>query len=292
MDTWLEHSVGTGGRNLPIDVAAVEDLFNRATADLPLKWDGLFGLTLVDHIERFQTDVVHATHPDGLVDRGGQTLRALNHAARTVPVAPTHRQGSSAYAGWFGLDINRLTLLYGLQFTGAPPGLSVLATAIKLDTAILDIRWAAYMLATAWWETGRTFAPVPEGGRGAGHPYGSPATYRDADGNNHTNTYYGRGYVQLTWLDNYLSLGQAIGQGDALAIDPDQALDPTIAYQIMSYGMTHGSFSSAHHKLADYIHGETCDYVGARRIINLLDHANDIAAAAVKLEMLLRLASE
>lgn len=294
MDVVLEHSVGAGGRNLPVDVAAVEDLLNRATAttELPVRWDGVFGATLGSRIEQFQQQVGHAQHPDGRVDPHGHTLALLNDAAHTVPIVPTHRQGASAYAGWTRLDIDKLVLLYGLQFGSKPAGLSVLTAAIKRDPVIQDIRWAAYMLATAWRETGRTFAPVPEIGEGAGHDYGNPVTYTDGDGKQHTNTYYGRGYVQLTWLDKYLALGQAIGQGDALAIDPEKALDPKIAYDVMSYGMTNGWFTTAHHKLADYIHDETCDYLHARRIINAMDHAQEIAAIAVKLEMLLRLASE
>jgi hypothetical protein len=147
------------------------------------------------------------------------------------------------------------------------------------------------MLATAWWETGRTFEPVEEGGKGAGHTYGNPVAYTDAAGGKFTNAYYGRGYVQLTWLDNYKNLGDAIGEGDALAKDPKKALDPAIAYKIMSYGMRNGSFSTAHHKLSDYIHDDVCDYRHARRIINLMDHADDIAEMAKKLEMLLRIAS-
>ena len=105
----------------------------------------------------------------------------------------------------------------------------------------------------------------------------------------HENRSYGRGYVQLTWLGNYLDLGKAIGEGEALAIDPDKALEPAIAYEIMSSGMVHGSFTGR--RLADYIDDTTCDYFHARRIINGLDHATEIAAMAVKLEMLLRLAS-
>ena len=54
---------------------------------------------------------------------------------------------------------------------------------------------------------------------------------------------YGRGYVQLTWKNNYLTLGKALGLGDDLAKNPDHVLDPDIAYEIMSYGMRNGSFS-------------------------------------------------
>ncbi|HUB12304.1 MAG TPA: glycoside hydrolase family 19 protein [Acetobacteraceae bacterium] len=289
----LERSVGSGGRNLPIDVAGATDLLNAAlTQELPLKWSGVYGGTLEDHIFIFQREAGHMHTPDGRIEPHGHTLQLLNHAASHAQLPLTHKQGSAAYRGRWFLDADKLSTLYGLQFGKVPSGLKVLASAIQLDPAIQDIRWIAYMLATAWWETGRKFEPVREDGQGADHDYGDPVTYQDSDGNKYTNVYYGRGYVQLTWEDKYLSLGKAIGLDDALAINPDLALDPKIAYQVMSYGMTHGSFTTAHHKLADYIDDQKCDYFRARRIINGLDHATEIAAQAAKLEMLLRLSCE
>src|ERR1044071_1113225 len=52
-----------------------------------------------------------------------------------------------------------------------------------------DRRWLAYMLATTFHETARTMQPIREFGRGRGTRYGT--------------TYYGRGFVQLTWEANY-----------------------------------------------------------------------------------------
>ena len=83
-------------------------------------------------------------------------------------------------------------------------------------------------------------------------------------------------------------MGEALGLGDDLMINPDHALDPQTAYNIMSYGMRNGSFTTAHHKLADYIGPSKCDYSLARRIINGLDHHTEIAENATQLEMLLR----
>jgi predicted chitinase len=54
----------------------------------------------------------------------------------------------------------------------------------------------------------------------------------DANGKKHTNTYYGRGYVQLTWQENYASLGQSLGLGDDLLVNPDNALIPQTAYSM------------------------------------------------------------
>src|SRR5215468_7473566 len=59
-----------------------------------------------------------------------------------------------------------------------------------------DDRHLAYILATTFHETAQTMAPIAEYGKGKGKPYGVP------DGP-YNQVYYGRGFVQLTWYDNY-----------------------------------------------------------------------------------------
>jgi predicted chitinase len=181
--------------------------------------------------------------------------------------------------------------LYELQFEklGAAQrtGFTQLLEYINEDLEIWDVGWCAYMLATVKRECDNRWEPIPEYGRGAGHVYGNPDPYTDAQGKKYSNIYYGRGYVQLTWKKNYLTLGQALGLGDDLAKNPDDALDPDIAYDVMSYGMRNGSFSTGN-KLSTYIDATTCDYEHARRIINGKDVAELIAGWALNLEMLLR----
>src|SRR5271156_4227917 len=76
-------------------------------------------------------------------------------------------------------------------------GLNSLITAMNNDPIMSsDPRWLAYALATIMWEADRTFQPIPENGRGKGHSYGIPDPITGQ-------TYYGRGYVQLTWKANY-----------------------------------------------------------------------------------------
>jgi putative chitinase len=132
-----------------------------------------------------------------------------------------------------------------------------------------DLRWLAYMLATAFWETARTMQPIAEYGRGKGRRYGvaDPST---------GHTYYGRGYVQLTWDYNYRAMGSILGVD--LVNNPDKALDPTIAAAIMFEGMQRGTFTSK--KLADYFNDRLTDWVNARRIINGTDKAETIASMA------------
>lgn len=149
---------------------------------------------------------------------------------------------------------------------------------IENDQDLNDVRWAAYMLATVKWECANKWRPVEEFGHGKGKPYGLPVTVTDTNGEKYANIYYGRGYVQLTWHQNYVNLGQKIGLGNQLEIHPEKTLDPQTAYRIMSFGMRHGSFTGV--GLPRYIHDDVCDYYNARYIINRLDQADKIAMFA------------
>ena len=132
-----------------------------------------------------------------------------------------------------------------------------------------DTRGLAYILATAFWETARSMQPVREIGRGRGKPYGT------ADPNTHQ-TYYGRGFVQLTWKANYAAMGKVCGLD--LVAAPDHALQPEVAIAILFEGMQRGLFTGR--KLADFFGAGEADWVGARRIINGQDRAETIAGYA------------
>jgi hypothetical protein len=219
-------------------------------------------------------------------------LRSVIGASRQSRVATRLGEASSSLSI---INDGAFLKLYDLQFgrLGAAQraGLTKLIDYINHDPEIWDVGWCAYMLATVKRECNDQWQPIREIGRGAGHVYGNPAPYTDAQGKRYANIYYGRGYVQLTWLHNYITLGQALGLGDDLAKNPDHALDPDIAYDVMSYGMRNGSFSPGH-KLSTYINGGLCDYEPARRIINGNDHAALIAGWALNLEMLLRVSCD
>ncbi|PLX36538.1 MAG: hypothetical protein C0606_14775 [Hyphomicrobiales bacterium] len=135
--------------------------------------------------------------------------------------------------------------------------------------ALPDPRWLAYMLATTFHETARTMQPIREYGRGRGRRYGRP----DPDTGQ---TYYGRGFVQLTWKGNYRTMGKLLGID--LVADPERALDLAHATAILFEGMIGGHFTGR--KLADYIDGERADLVNARRIINGRDRAPLVAGYA------------
>ncbi len=167
----------------------------------------------------------------------------------------------------FFFDQVRKTLFDGKLKQSQVEGLAAILDGWEKGYAKKDDRWLAYMLATAHHETDRTMQPIREYGRGKGRPYGvpDPATGQ---------TYYGRGYVQLTWKDNYAAMAKFCGAD--LVKDADLALRPDYAAIVMFEGMTRGSFTGK--KLANYFDGATEDWVNARRIINGLDKANAIAA--------------
>ena len=112
-------------------------------------------------------------------------------------------------------------------------------TALRLawDTSYRDYnpKFLAYALATATWETNHTLQPVREIGLGRGKPYGVP------DPITHE-TYYGRGYVQLTWKTNYAKMGLRLGEPHLVAA-ADNALIPAVAAKILFQGMIDGMFT-------------------------------------------------
>ena len=134
--------------------------------------------------------------------------------------------------------------------------------------AIEDPRQLAYILATTRGEVGSTMQPLREVGRGKSRAYGKLAP--------NGQTYYGRGFVQLTWQRNYRAMGDLLGID--LVSSPDLALDRQIAAQILVKGMKRGMFTGK--ALSTYISGDRCDFLNARRIINGMDRASEFARFA------------
>lgn len=161
---------------------------------------------------------------------------------------------------------------------------------ILAATAALPVTYRAYLLATAKHETADTMQPITEyGGRKYFDKYdtgklaaalgNTPA----ADGDGYL--YRGRGYVQITGRANYRKAGLALGLD--LLRNPDMALQPTVAAQILVRGCVEGWFTGK--KLADYLPG---DYRGARRVVNGMDRADLIAGYARQFEIALAAAED
>lgn len=119
----------------------------------------------------------------------------------------------------------------------------------------------AYVLATAYHETAHTMKPIKELG---GEKYLKSKKYYP---------YFGRGYVQLTWKENYIKAGKKLGAD--FIHNPGLLLEARYAAPILVVGMIEGWFTGK--KLSDYISGTKSDFVGARRIINGTDKASLIS---------------
>jgi len=227
---------------------------------------------------------------------------------------------------------------------------------MERDPAITDIRWMAYMMATAFIESAQTvkmtkttktgrghrvsrkvkvwrnFTPIEEKGHGKGRLYEKPvkvkalddggARVTEWDGNQwqvsptgvvkelHKNqkrgvepgvkrdprytaddgdeiSYFGRGYVQLTWWNNYLDTGLLLGLGLDLLLDPDLVDEPKIAYRIISTGMRTGKGFANKRTFSQFFHGDHTDYVHARAMVNGKSHQQEIGVIAQKFENVL-----
>lgn len=158
------------------------------------------------------------------------------------------------------------------------------------------LQQSAYILATAYWESGLTFQPVREGLAKTDQEarayvfklfeedkikinYAEPAKNGQA--------FYGRGYVQLTWEKNYRAIGDhLIGDSALFYRKPDLVMRPDLAAIIMVRGMLDGIFTD--HKLADHITRDRCDYLCARQTVNRMDRAEKIADWAEKMEYVVK----
>jgi hypothetical protein len=153
--------------------------------------------------------------------------------------------------------------------------------AILAATSGLPTSWRAYILATAWHETAGTMQPIREYGMGRGKRYGRP-------GRNGGQIPYGRGYVQLTWDDNYETLDKALKLNGALIKNYDLALEPNTAASILVHGMTTGLFDGKRRGLKDFIpcdRGTKEQFIAARRTVNIQDKADMIADYAVEFQI-------
>ena len=130
----------------------------------------------------------------------------------------------------------------------------------------LKTQWA-YMMATIEWETASTFEPVREA-------YWLSESWRENNLRHHP--YYGRGYVQLTWEDNYQTYKSVTGLD--LVSNPDLAMKPDVALHILVHGFKNGTFTN--YKLEDFVDSGSTDYYTARKCINWLDKASEIREIA------------
>ena len=169
---------------------------------------------------------------------------------------------------------NSRKLLFSWKFKQSQvDGLNAVLDEWEKNYPDKDDRWLAYMLATAHHETDRRMQPIEEYGKGKGRPYGSNIKMNRTRYYDTANLFYGRGFVQLTWYENYEKAGGKLGVN--LIKNPEKALDLKIATKIMFLGMMEGWFTGK--RLSNYFNATTEDVYNARRIINGTDKASLIA---------------
>lgn len=184
--------------------------------------------------------------------------------------------------------------LYGGRLTpGAVAGHEAVLDAWTVQQPEGCRRHLAYVLATAFHETGGVMQPVSENlnysAAGLLRTFGryfSPAeakvyarqperianrAYGGRMGNGDEASgdgwrYRGRGLVQITGRANYRRFG--------LEDFPDRALEPQRATAILIEGMLEGCFTGK--RLCDYFTVARSDWTGARAIINGRDRAADV----------------
>lgn len=200
------------------------------------------------------------------------------------------------HAAFFAGVRTSAQLFDGRLTLGQVAGMEEILSAWEASS-LTDLRWLAYMLATAFHETGRAMQPVVEnlnysaaGLRTTFPKYFTAAqaasyarkpekianrAYANRIGNGSEASgdgwrYRGRGLVQITGRDNYRTYG--------IEGAPDTALEPKTAVRIMFDGMIHGRFTGK--KLADHFNNKTGNWSGARSIINGADKADAITKQA------------
>lgn len=214
--------------------------------------------------------------------------------------APAHVTSIDALADAFGLPragdgrgvtpLNREAFFVTMRdrFGRLGPTQVVGTTAILDAIAGAPLSWQAYMLATAWHETGATMQPVREA-------HWLSEAWRKK--NLRYWPHYGRGYVQITWLDNYKWLDAASAAagltkpGDILA-DLDLAMRPDIAALALRVGMEEGRYDAHGKRMAERLPASgpatPAQYINARYLVNIQDKAELVEGYAQSFERALR----
>lgn len=158
-----------------------------------------------------------------------------------------------------------------------------------------DLNAMAYILATVYHETNTAMIPTAEYLQKRLDTPSRRAVRALQDRYYHTG-FYGRGYVQLTWKKNYLTMSRLLKQykpdlygkmlDGFLVLNPDLLLTQQISYDVLVIGMLEGAFSSTGKGLKYYTDSQ--DFIGARQTVNIQDKDKMIATYAVKFLKILK----
>jgi predicted chitinase len=233
--------------------------------------NGVMGPDTIAAIEEFQRRVVKMKSPDGRVDPGGATLRALSE----------HAHGASTSAP---KTLAEALAQHGVRSPAAQANANAVLQALK-DSGITSKRAQANILAQVNAECG--FVPRTEGNYSAatllklygpdqtrnkvrfqtlkdaqavvdqGHEAVFEKIYGGRMGNNAAGEgykYRGRGYIQLTGKDNYSRVGTAIKED--LVGNPDLANDPKVATKVLLNFLGINAANQAHFENIDKVNAK------------------------------------
>jgi len=177
----------------------------------------------------------------------------------------------------------RLSLFGGSLSQSQVLGLDTILAEYEKNYSYIGPKQLAYILATAYHEVARTMQPIEEYGKGKKKDYGK--FFVDANGKKHGRKmsrkpyyqplvlFYGRGFVQLTWYENYERASKELGID--FINNPELVLQIENATKIMFKGMIEGWFTGK--KLSSYFGDSLEKPISARKIINGSDKALMIA---------------
>ncbi|HWF89265.1 MAG TPA: hypothetical protein VN659_10530 [Pyrinomonadaceae bacterium] len=233
----------------------------------------------------FTADEVKAI--DALLDRLGfekDEAPVAVPVAETVVVAANGEVGLDNEQAFFD-ELRNSGIFGGALKPDQVKGVQTVCSAAK--SANWPVAFTAYALATACHETAYTMQPVREA-------YWLSENWRSK--NLRYYPFYGRGYVQLTWKENYDKADRELNLGGQLSNNLELALDPDIAARIMVRGMQEGWFAGdrngKRHTLARHLPANgaasVAQMTSARRIINGTDKNEKIAAEAMKFQKALQ----
>ena len=212
-------SVGAGGKNAQADSVIIQVLLNlnRPAALPPIAVDGAVGPGTAAAIKEFQARVMGQAAPDGRVDPGGGTLKALQ--ASLPPFDPATSLTAPVLKGIMPTAMDARISLY-------LPGLLAGMARRHIDTPLRQ----AHFLAQLGHESG-AFTYAEE--LASGDRYEGRADL----GNTHPGDgtlFKGRGLIQLTGRANYASYGKAVGRDLTSDIDRARtvATDPALAVDV------------------------------------------------------------
>lgn len=197
--------------------------------------------------------------------------------------------------------------LFGGRFTqGQVEGLNAILDEWEHRDELNDVRWLAYMLATAWHETAGTLQPTREFGGDrylwrlydieGGRPSvaNSLGNHKPGDGAR----FAGRGLVPLVGRKNYARMSALVSRpwfDVDLEKEPDAALRLDIAVNVLFDGMLDPCLNVSGglegYALDEFFNATRDDPVGARHIVSGLDQADLIAGYHRKFLAAIRTAS-